>query len=177
MVNTTCWYYLYDIYSLQIILTFNFLLYLCLTKRKINKDERTSTKWGHSSQYAIRHGCNWRTDGCKPVFNQPLLENMRQSLGATELQTNLITFITQLGYAAGLVLIVPLADNFVLDATNRSNTIFMSHLFAGGSLGTLCAGVAWNYGGWNAICLIGFLFAFAVALVSFLFNRTQIKNG
>lgn len=110
-------------------------------------------------------------------YNQPLLEDMRQSLGATELQTNLITFITQLGYAAGLVLIVPLADNFVPEATNRSNTIFMSHLFAGGSLGTLCAGVAWNYGGWNAICLIGFLFAFAVALVSFLFNRTQIKNG
>ena len=43
-------------------------------------------------------------------YNQPLLEAMRQSLGATELQANLITFITQLGYAAGLVLVVPLAD-------------------------------------------------------------------
>ena len=43
-------------------------------------------------------------------YNQPLLEDMRQSLGATELQANLITFITQLGYASGLVLIVPLAD-------------------------------------------------------------------
>lgn len=43
-------------------------------------------------------------------YNQPLLEAMRQSLGATELQANIITFITQLGYAAGLVLVVPLAD-------------------------------------------------------------------
>ncbi len=43
-------------------------------------------------------------------YNQPLLETMRQSLGATELQANLITFITQLGYALGLVFIVPLAD-------------------------------------------------------------------
>ncbi len=43
-------------------------------------------------------------------YNQPLLEAMRQSLDATELQANLITFITQLGYALGLVFIVPLAD-------------------------------------------------------------------
>ena len=38
-------------------------------------------------------------------YNQPLLETMRQSLGATELQANLITFITQLGYALGLVFV------------------------------------------------------------------------
>ena len=76
----------------------------------------------------------------------------------------------QLSNQSGCLALVP-------EATNRSNTIFMSHLFAGGSLGTLCAGVAWNYGGWNAICLTGFLFAFAVALVSFLFSRTQMKNG
>ena len=43
-------------------------------------------------------------------YNQPLLEAMRLSLCATELQANLITFITQLGYAAGLILVVPLAD-------------------------------------------------------------------
>ncbi len=43
-------------------------------------------------------------------YNQPLLEAMRQSLGATELQANLITFITQLGYALGLIFVVPLAD-------------------------------------------------------------------
>ena len=43
-------------------------------------------------------------------YNQPLLETMRNSLGATELQANLITFVTQLGYALGLIFVVPLAD-------------------------------------------------------------------
>ena len=43
-------------------------------------------------------------------YNQPLLETMRHSLGVTELQANLITFITQLGYALGLIFVVPLAD-------------------------------------------------------------------
>ena len=43
-------------------------------------------------------------------YNQPLLETMRHSLGATELQANLITFVTQLGYALGLIFVVPLAD-------------------------------------------------------------------
>ena len=74
----------------------------------------------------------------------------------------------QLSNQSGCLALVP-------EATNRSNTIFMSHLFAGGSLGTLCTGVAWNYGGWNAVCLVGFTFAFAVAVVNVLFQRTQTK--
>lgn len=69
----------------------------------------------------------------------------------------------QLSNQSGCLSLVP-------EATNRSNTIFMSHLFAGGSLGTLCAGFAWNYGGWNAVCLVGFAFACAVAGVNVLFR-------
>lgn len=65
----------------------------------------------------------------------------------------------QLSNQSGCLALLP-------DATNRSNTIFMSHLFVGGSLGTLCAGIAWNYGGWNAVCLVGFSFAVAVATVN-----------
>ena len=67
----------------------------------------------------------------------------------------------QLSNQSGCLALLP-------DATNRSNTIFMSHLFVGGSLGTLCAGIAWNYGGWNAVCLVGFAFAIAVATVNVL---------
>lgn len=70
----------------------------------------------------------------------------------------------QLSNQSGCLALVP-------EGTNRCNTIFMSHLFAGGSLGTLCAGVAWNYGGWDAVCLVGFAFAFIVALVNVLFRR------
>ena len=43
-------------------------------------------------------------------YNQPLLEEIRASLGIEELQANLITVITQIGYALGLMLIVPMAD-------------------------------------------------------------------
>ncbi len=94
------------------------------------------------------------------------------------------------GYYAGLVVAIILVDvgaqcyqlsnqsgclSLVPEATNRANTIFMSHLFAGGSLGTLCAGVAWHCGGWSAVCLVGICFALAVAAVNWLFHRSQTK--
>ncbi len=74
----------------------------------------------------------------------------------------------QLSNQSGCLALVP-------EATNRSNTIFMSHLFAGGSLGTLCAGIAWDYGGWDAVCLVGFSFAFAVGVVNVLFQKSVCK--
>lgn len=43
-------------------------------------------------------------------YNQPLLEDIRRDVGANEMQANLITFVTQIGYALGLLLVVPLAD-------------------------------------------------------------------
>ena len=47
----------------------------------------------------------------------------------------------------------------VPDASNRANTIFMTSLFAGGSIGTFCAGVAWNILGWTGVCAVGIAFA------------------
>lgn len=47
----------------------------------------------------------------------------------------------------------------VPDATNRANTIFMTSLFAGGSIGTFCAGVAWESMGWLGVCIVGVAFA------------------
>ncbi len=69
----------------------------------------------------------------------------------------------QLSNQSGCLSLVP-------EATNRANTIFMSHLFVGGSLGTLCSGIAWNWRGWDGVCLVGFAFALAVATVNVLFN-------
>lgn len=74
----------------------------------------------------------------------------------------------QLSNQSGCLALVP-------EATNRANTIFMSHLFVGGSLGTLSAGAAWNYGGWNAVCLVGFTFALAVAVVNVIFQRAKVR--
>lgn len=43
-------------------------------------------------------------------YNQPLLNLIRQDLGVSEFQANLIAMITQVGYALGLLFIVPLGD-------------------------------------------------------------------
>ena len=41
-------------------------------------------------------------------YNQPLLNIIRKDLCVSEFQTNIITMITQTGYASGLFFIVPL---------------------------------------------------------------------
>ncbi len=66
--------------------------------------------------------------------------------------------------------------NMVPVAANRSNTVFMSHLFAGGSLGTLCAGVAWNCMGWTGVCAVGIAFATLSQVVSAMFAYFTRRN-
>ena len=70
----------------------------------------------------------------------------------------------QLSNQSGCLAMVP-------EATNRCNTVFMSHLFVGGSLGTLSAGVAWNNMGWTGVCLVGIAFASLSLVVSLLFTH------
>jgi predicted MFS family arabinose efflux permease len=72
----------------------------------------------------------------------------------------------QLSNQSGCLAMVP-------EATNRSNTVFMSHLFAGGSLGTLSAGMAWNYGGWTCVCFVGVGFALSALAVTVIFNSRK----
>lgn len=43
-------------------------------------------------------------------YNQPLLNMIRDELGVSEFKTNLIAMVTQIGYALGLLFIVPLGD-------------------------------------------------------------------
>lgn len=45
-------------------------------------------------------------------YNQPLLNMIRQDLDVSEFTTNLIAMITQIGYALGLLFVVPLADMY-----------------------------------------------------------------
>ena len=62
----------------------------------------------------------------------------------------------------------------VPEASNRANTIFMTSLFAGGSIGTFCAGVAWDGLGWLGVCVTGIAFAFcsiAITLISSLLSH------
>ena len=59
------------------------------------------------------------------------------------------------------------------EATNRVNTIFMTTLFVGGSLGTFCAAIGWSHAGWTGVCLVGACFASASLLLS-CYERYQI---
>ena len=43
-------------------------------------------------------------------YNQPLLEMIRGDMGVNEQQANLITVITQIGYALGLFFLIPMGD-------------------------------------------------------------------
>ena len=43
-------------------------------------------------------------------YNQPLLYQISQDLQVSEFKINLISMITQIGYALGLLFIIPLAD-------------------------------------------------------------------
>lgn len=45
-------------------------------------------------------------------YNQPLLNMIRQELNVSEFTTNLIAMVTQIGYALGLLFVVPLADMY-----------------------------------------------------------------
>lgn len=62
-------------------------------------------------------------------YNQPLLEEMRASLGVGEFEANMITVITQIGYALGLLLVVPMADmcsRRKIVATSMGIAVFMA---------------------------------------------------
>ena len=54
--------------------------------------------------------------------------------------------------------------------------IILSVLFVGGSLGTLSAGMAWNYGGWTGVCLVGVGFALLALAVTIIFNSKKDTN-
>ena len=43
-------------------------------------------------------------------YNQPLLEMIRHDMGVSQHKANLITVVTQIGYALGLCLLIPMGD-------------------------------------------------------------------
>lgn len=56
-------------------------------------------------------------------YNQPLLNMIREDLGVTEFQANLLPMLTQIGYAAGLLFIIPLGDLY-----HRKKIILMNFI-------------------------------------------------
>ncbi|HET6159328.1 MAG TPA: MFS transporter [Dongiaceae bacterium] len=51
------------------------------------------------------------------------------------------------------------------EARGRINGLFTGVFFLGGSAGALCAGPAWAWGGWPAVCWVGLAFAGAAMLL------------
>ncbi len=51
------------------------------------------------------------------------------------------------------------------EARGRLNTVFMCGMFLGGALGSAAAAMAWNAGGWPAVCGLGAMIASAVTLL------------
>ena len=72
-------------------------------------------------------------------YNQPLLNLIRHDLQVSEFQTNLIAMITQVGYALGLLFIVPLGDlyrrkrivlfNFLLLVVSLFSMAVATHIY------------------------------------------------
>jgi predicted MFS family arabinose efflux permease len=51
------------------------------------------------------------------------------------------------------------------EARGRTNGLFTGIFLLGGSFGALCAGPAWAWGGWPAVCWVGLAFAMAAAML------------
>lgn len=50
-------------------------------------------------------------------------------------------------------------------ARGRINGLFVGIFFIGGAIGSLLAGIAWAWGGWNAVCATGAVFGFIALAV------------
>jgi len=50
-------------------------------------------------------------------------------------------------------------------ARGRINGLFVGIFFIGGAVGSLLSGIAWAWGGWNAVCAAGAAFGFIALAV------------
>jgi predicted MFS family arabinose efflux permease len=57
------------------------------------------------------------------------------------------------------------------EARSRLNTIFMTGMFLGGAFGSAVATVAWNFGGWPAVSLLGFALAGIAGIIKVIGGR------
>lgn len=79
-------------------------------------------------------------------YNQPLLDVIRQDLGISEVEANMITVVSQIGYALGLCFIIPTGDLFPrrrIVVCNMTAVILsaLAIAFAGSAMQIWCASV------------------------------------
>jgi predicted MFS family arabinose efflux permease len=93
-------------------------------------------------------------------YNQPILNEMAATFKTTPPAIAWVATVTQLGYAAGLLFILPLGDS-----------IDRKHVIIGGSLGSLIGAQALALAGWSGVCATGIILA--LVGLSFLYRRTD----
>lgn len=82
-------------------------------------------------------------------YNQPLLELIRADLHVSEAQANLITVITQIGYALGLFFIIPMGDLY------SRRRIIMVNMLVAALMAVVIATAGYIAVVWGASLLIG----------------------
>jgi len=98
-------------------------------------------------------------------YNQPMLGIMEAAFPDQVTVIGLVPTATQLGFAAGLLLLVPLGDRFdrrrliliQLAALTLSlaATALAPDAWSGGAVGSAGASLAWQFAGWAAVCTFG----------------------
>ena len=90
-------------------------------------------------------------------YNQPLLDMICRETGVKQVEANLITVITQIGYALGLLFVVPLAD---MVSVRRIVVLGMSVAAVSEPSSLASAGA------WPGVCLVGGFSACASLVLS-----------
>lgn len=80
--------------------------------------------------------------------------------------------LMDLGIQAALISNQQLIFALRPQARNRCNTVFMTGVFLGGTLGSTGAALAYAHGGWIATCVFGFALTLAALCLQGLRNRT-----
>lgn len=86
----------------------DFFHYICRKKMKLSLKENEGLPASLLWTLAIAAGISV----ANIYYNQPLLSMISHDLGISEFKANLIAMITQIGYAIGLLFIIPLGDMF-----------------------------------------------------------------
>lgn len=60
---------------------------------------------------------------------------------------------------------------------SRNNTIFMFMYFIGGASGSLLGELAWQIGGWNAVCCLGFVYSLIAIIGHFVIFKSKNKKN
>lgn len=114
-------------------------------------------------------------------YSQPLVGPIREATGISAGLSGLIVTMTQLGYAAAVLLDMAVSGNLVLgqqaiyslvdEIRGRVNGLFMAVFFLGGAAGSALGGWAYAQGSWNVASILGLL----LPVLAFLYYLTEKK--